>query len=192
MRETRELGETGGHDPGPRDLTCMSTGHRIALTVGELLRQRQESLALAESCTGGLIAAAMTTVAGSSDYLWGSAVVYSAEAKQAMLGLDDAILDEYGTVSGETTAALAAEVKRLSGVTFGLAVTGWAGPEGGNDADPVGTVYLALASPEGSETRRFSFAGDREAVREQALVSALEWLQDKLSERNRVEDGPAG
>ncbi len=182
MQETEE---TGGRGRGPRDLEPLSAGHRIATTVGNLLRQRQESLALAESCTGGLIAAAMTTVAGSSDYLWGSAVVYSAAAKQTILGLDDEILDEHGTVSGETTAALALNVRRISGATHGLAVTGWAGPGGGTEADPVGTVYLALASPDGSETRRCSFAGDRNAIREQALVSALEWLQHKLSERRR-------
>jgi len=188
----QETGKTGGRDLSPQNLERMSTGHRIATTVGELLRQGQASLALAESCTGGLIAAAMTTVAGSSDYLWGSAVVYSAAAKQTMLGLDDAILDEHGTVSRETTAALAAEVRRISGATHGLAVTGWAGPGGGSDVDPVGTVYLALASADGSETRRCSFAGDREAIREQALVSALEWLQHKLSERSRAGDGAAG
>jgi len=189
MQETRE---SGGSDLSPQNLERISTGHRIATTVGELLRQGQASLALAESCTGGLIAAAMTTVTGSSDYLWGSAVVYSAAAKQTMLGLDDAILDEHGTVSRETTAALAAEVRRISGATHGLAVTGWAGPGGGSDVDPVGTVYLALASADGNETRRCSFAGDREAIREQALVSALEWLQHKLSERSRTGDGAAG
>ena len=189
MQETEESGETGGREGNPQNLERVSARRRIATTVGELLRQRQESLALAESCTGGLIAAAMTTVAGSSDYLWGSAVVYSAAAKQAMLGLDDAILQEHGTVSRETTAALAAEVKRISGATHGLAVTGWAGPGGGSDLDPVGTVYLALASPDGTETRRCSFAGGREAVREQALVSALEWLQHKLSRRSRAGDG---
>jgi PncC family amidohydrolase len=131
-------------------------------------------------------------VAGSSDYLWGSAVVYSAAAKQVMLGLDDSFLDEHGTVSGETTAALAVEVKRISRATHGLAVTGWAGPGGGGDADPVGTVYVALASPDGSDTRRFRFAGEREEIRWMALVSALGWLKDKMSERNRVEDGAAG
>lgn len=188
MQETGEPRGIEGHVPGSRDLEHVSAGHRIASTVGELLRQRQESLALAESCTGGLIAATLTTVAGSSDYLWGSAVVYSAAAKQVMLGIDDPFLDEHGTVSRETTAALAAEVKRLSGATHGLAVTGWAGPGGGSDADPVGTVYVALASPDGSETRRFSFAGEREEIRELALVSALGWLQDQMSERNRAED----
>ena len=192
MHETGEPGGTGVGDPGARDLERMIDGRRLASTVGELLRQRQESLALAESCTGGLIAAVMTTVAGSSAYLWGSAVVYSAQAKRAMLGLDESFINQHGTVSVETTAALAVEVKRLSGATHGLAVTGWAGPEGGGSADPVGTVYLALASPDGNETRRFSFAGAREAVREQALLSALEWLRDKLSEGNRVEDGAAG
>jgi PncC family amidohydrolase len=188
----QETGESGRRNHGLRDLERISTGHQMASRVGELLRQRRESLALAESCTGGLIAAAITTVAGSSDYLWGSAVVYSAAAKQTLLGLDKTILDEHGTVSRETTAALAAGAKRVSGATFGLAVTGWAGPGGGSDADPVGTVYVALASPDRSETRRFSFRGEREAIRQQALVSALELLQDKLSGRGRQEGRSVG
>jgi len=173
--------ETGNRALGPQGLEPPRPGHRIAAAVGELLRQRRESLALAESCTGGLIAAAMTTVEGSSDYLWGSAVVYSAAAKQTIVGLDQAILDEYGTVSRETTAALAAGVKEISGATHGLAVTGWAGPGGGTEADPVGTVYLAISSPDGVDTQRLSFKGERQEVRELALMSALEWLHLKLA-----------
>lgn len=188
MQDTGDSREAVGRKFCAEDLERMRSGRRIASKVGELLRLRQESLALAESCTGGLIAAAMTAVAGSSEYVWGSAVVYSAAAKQTMLSLDDAILDEHGTVSRETTAALAREAKRISGATHGLAVTGWAGPGGGSDADPVGTVFLALASPDGSKTRRCSFSGDRAAIRYQALVSALEWLQEKLSAPGRDSD----
>jgi len=191
MQDTSDSREAGGRDVDAQDLERMRSGRRIASKVGELLRQRRESLALAESCTGGLIAAAMTTVAGSSEYVWGGAVVYSAAAKQTMLGLDETILDEHGTVSRETTAALATEAKRISGATHGLAVTGWAGPGGGSDADPVGTVFLALASPGGNKTRRCNFAGDREAIRYQALMSALEWLQHQLSAPGRDGDGGA-
>ena len=180
------MDETDSGDRGPDDLEPLAAGRQLAARVGESLRQRRESLALAESCTGGLIGAAMTTVAGSSDYLWGSAVVYCAAAKQRMLGIEDSILDEHGTVSLETSAALAAAVKRISGATYGLAVTGWAGPGGGTEADPVGTIYLALASPDDLQTRRCCFDGDRDVVRVRTLVTALEWLQGKLVELNRV------
>ena len=185
MQETEE---SDGQNRGEGDLDAMSAGQRAAATVGALLRQRHESLALAESCTGGLIAAALTDVAGSSDYIWGGAVVYSVAAKQTLLGLDGKSLDLHGTVSHETTAALAQGVRRISGATHGLAATGWAGPGGGTEDDPVGTVYLGLASADGTETRRCSFSGGRKEVREQAVVSALEWLQDNLAERKRAED----
>jgi nicotinamide-nucleotide amidase len=158
---------------------------RLAATVGDLLRQHGETLALAESCTGGLVAAVMTSVAGSSDYLWGGATVYSAAAKRTMLDLEDSLLAQHGTVSRETTGALAAAVRALADATYGLGVTGWAGPEGGTEADPVGTVYVAIDSARGSETRRFCFEGDRTEVREQAVRAALGWLRDELLEADR-------
>ncbi|MFQ5743279.1 MAG: CinA family protein [Acidobacteriota bacterium] len=148
--------------------------------VGRLLRQRRATLALAESCTGGSIAAALTAVAGSSDFLWGGAVVYSREAKVRLLGMRAQQLDQQGMVSAPTTAALAAAVRRLAGSSFGLAVTGWAGPRGGAGDDPVGTVYLAIADSDGQATKRLCYQGDRRQVIAQATMDALAWLQHRL------------
>ena len=153
----------------------------VSVGVGRLLRQQGATVALAESCTGGRIAAALTGVEGASDYVWGCAVVYSAAAKAALLGLEPAWLEANGTVSEATTAALAEAVRKLAGSNYGLAATGWAGPEGGAEDDPVGTVYLGLATEDGVTTRRFKWEGDRETVICRATETALGWLRSHLS-----------
>lgn len=145
------------------------------------LGSRGASLALAESCTGGLLAAALTAVPGSSERFWGCAVVYRREAKARLLGLSEEVLDRHGTVSAPTTAALAGAVRRLSGATHGLAVTGWAGPEGGTPADPVGTAYVAVESPGGTEVRRLALAGGRQEIRGLAVEAALRLLLETLA-----------
>jgi PncC family amidohydrolase len=151
----------------------------LAVEVGRLLRGRRETVALAESCTGGLIAAALTTVPGASEYLWGGAVVYTAASKQALAGLDAATLESHGTVSAATTEALAAAIRRLSGATYGLAVTGWAGP----DAQPggfVGTVFAALDDGGEIIERRWQLPGDRQQVRDAAATRTLALLRARL------------
>ena len=146
-----------------------------AQAVGSL-RERGHTAALAESCTGGLIAAAMASVPGASQVLHSSAVVYQTEAKTTLLGLDAAFVHRHGAVSEEVTRALAEAAKARSGADIGLAVTGWAGPSGGTERDPVGTCYLALADGVSTDCRRAVIPGDRACVRETAAAMALDWL----------------
>jgi PncC family amidohydrolase len=165
----------------------MAEARDLAERLAEVLRGRRETLAVAESCTGGLLAAYLTEVPGSSEYLWGGAVVYSAAAKQRILGLDAAFVEQHGTVSSETTEALASAAREVSGSTYGAAITGWAGPTGGDELDPVGTVYVALAKPNGVETRRYRFGGERSEVRREAVVSAIGWLLEVILELSHSE-----
>ncbi len=162
---------------------------RLAREVGELLWRRGETVALAESCTGGLIAAALTTIPGSSDYVWGGAVVYSFASKVKLVGLDTPFLRDNGTVSETTTQALAFGMRDRSGATYGLAVTGWAGPDA-ESPEELGTVYVAYSKdPEILESRRYRFEGGRQEIRVAAAKAALEWLRDVLRETD--EEGPS-
>ncbi len=130
------------------------------------LHERGVTLAVAESCTGGLVLARLTAVAGASGVVWGGAVVYSAAAKAVLAGVQRALIEQQGSVSEPVTRALAEGIRRVSGADVGAAVTGWAGPEHG--VEPVGTVYLAVAGRDGCRSRRHRFEGDREQVRAQA------------------------
>ena len=139
-------------------------------------------LATAESCTGGWAAQAMTAIAGSSVWFERGFVTYSNDAKQEMLGVSAATLKNHGAVSEETAREMALGALARSKASVSLAVTGVAGPTGGSDAKPVGTVCFAWARKGGtvrSETRRF--AGDREAVRRQSVVRALEGVLEVLA-----------
>ena len=132
-------------------------------------------LATAESCTGGWAAQAMTAIGGSSEWFERGFVTYSNEAKQEMLGVSEKTIQKHGAVSEETAREMAQGALARSKASVSLSVTGVAGPTGGSDAKPVGTVCFAWATKKGalrSETRRF--AGDREAVRRQSVVRALE------------------
>ncbi len=143
----------------------------------QALRRRGERLALAESCTGGLLAALLTDVAGASDVLWGCAVTYVEAAKTHWANVSPALLAEFGAVSRECAAAMAAGIREAAGVTWGVSVTGFAGPGGGTAADPVGTVYLGLAGPRGAQVERLQLHGDRERVRRFAAHAALDLLR---------------
>lgn len=160
----------------------------LAEEVGDLLRRRGETLALAESCTGGMIAAAITEVAGSSDYLWGSAVVYTTHAKEVLAGLDPDRIREQGAVSAPTTEALAEAVRLRARAAYGLAVTGWAGPSA-DPPDELGVVFIALVDTSGVVSWRDTFEGDRNAVRRQASAAALIRLRARLSVAQEVDDG---
>jgi PncC family amidohydrolase len=161
------------------ELTDLADLAALGVSVGRLLRQRRETLALAESCTGGLIAATLTAVPGASEYLWGGAVVYTAASKRALAGLDAATLERHGTVSAATSEALAAAIRRLSGASYGLAVTGWAGPD--TDAGgSVGTVFAALDDGGEIIERRWQLPGDRRQVRDAAATRALALLRAHL------------
>lgn len=127
----------------------------------------------AESCTGGLLAAAITSVPGASAVFPGGVVTYANALKQQLLGVPHEVLDAAGAVSAETAAAMAAGSRRLAGADYGIAVTGIAGPTGATPTKPVGLVFVAVAGPGGSVCRRFHFAGSRDAIRRQAVDEAL-------------------
>jgi len=150
-----------------------------AKRVLDLFRARGLKVATAESCTGGLVAATLTEIAGSSDVVDCGFVTYSNAAKQAMLGVPAATLKRHGAVSGETAAAMAAGALKNSQADLAVAITGIVGPGGGTTEKPVGLVYLAAASRDGrrlARTRRYGKIG-RRRVRQRSVAEALELLQ---------------
>ncbi|GAK61222.1 putative competence-damage inducible protein [Candidatus Vecturithrix granuli] len=149
--------------------------------VGKLLGEKKRSLALAESCTGGLIANLLTNIPGSSDYFDRGVVSYSNEAKISLLDVSPNIIEQHGAVSAETATAMAEGVRWLAQTSYGLAVTGIAGPSGGTPIKPVGLVYLALASDQ-TETqwKCCQFSGDRLMIKKRTAQTALEMLRHQL------------
>ena len=145
--------------------------------VGELLLARQQTLALAESCTGGYISHRITRVAGSSAYYYGGAVSYSNEAKMLFLGVKPETLERHGAVSRETALAMSKGIRERTGASIGLSVTGVAGPSGGSNEKPVGTVWISIAREAYHEARRFQFRGEREGIIFGTSQAALDWLR---------------
>lgn len=148
--------------------------------VGRLLRARGLMLAVAESCTGGLVGHRITGVPGSSAYFERGVMVYSNRAKQELLGVDEAILRAHGAVSGPCAEAMARGVSDRAGAVCGLSITGIAGPDGGTPTKPVGTVFIGLAVKGEVSARRFLFGGDRASVKWQSSVMALDMLRRRL------------
>jgi nicotinamide-nucleotide amidase len=149
----------------------------MVLALGQALRERGATLATAESCTGGLIAATCTSVAGSSDWFERGYVTYSNQAKIEMLGVDAAVIATHGAVSAEVACAMAEAACEHSRATFAVAVTGIAGPSGATPGKPVGTVWLAVAgNGRSTEVELLQLQGDRAAVREQTVQHALQRL----------------
>jgi len=149
--------------------------------VGDLLRLRQKTVALAESCTGGLLAGRLTDVAGSSDYFLGSAVTYANGAKAELVSVSSATLERFGAVSEETARAMALGARRRFGASIGLSVTGIAGPGGGTPEKPVGTVHLALDDADGTRLhRKLLVPGDRALVRRWSTSAGLSMLRHHL------------
>ena len=155
--------------------------------VVRLLKQPKQTLATAESCTGGLIADKITNVSGASDVFLAGYVAYANSAKTDVLSVDSKLIDKHGAVSEAVARAMAEGARTRAASTYGLATTGIAGPTGGSDENPVGTVYIALAS-EGSQTivKKFVFPTDRETFKQLAAQTALDLL------RRRLLDGAAG
>lgn len=160
---------------------CFSSGD-ISMddAVAELFRDRRLTLSLAESCSGGLIAKRITDISGSSQYFSEGFVTYSNSAKNRLLGVPAELLNSFGAVSSECAAAMSKGVRAASGSDLGLAVTGIAGPEGGSDDKPVGTVFISLAAPDGCWTKRFRFSGNRNEIRTLTAWTALDWLRRYL------------
>lgn len=145
----------------------------LAALVLDRARTHRVRLGTAESCTGGLVAARITDVPGSSDVFLGSIVSYSDSVKRERLGVPADVLAAHGAVSAETAAAMAAGAREALGVDVAVSITGVAGPGGGSDEKPVGLVYLHAIGPAGELSRRLDFPGDRETIRLRAAVAAL-------------------
>lgn len=156
--------------------------------VGRLLESRGETLALAESCTGGLLAKRITDAPGASAYFLEGVITYSDEAKERLLGVPRELLEEHGAVSEPVARKMAEGVRKLSGADHGLSVTGIAGPEGGSEEKPVGLVWVGLASASGTDARRLdlsAWARSRAAVRERSANAAFDLLRHRLENRNK-------
>lgn len=181
-RTTSEVAEALGD-------ACYSTeGATLAQTVVEGASACGVTISLAESCTGGLIAAALTSVPGASSVLLGSVVTYADEMKRGLLGVGEDTLRDHGAVSEQTACEMASGVRELTGADVTLAVTGIAGPAGGSSAKPVGTVWFAVASGTDVIPERHRFSGDRDIVRARATATGLDLLRRALPP---LETGPA-
>lgn len=145
--------------------------------TGQLLRDRGETLATAESCTGGNIAHRFTAMPGASDYFKGGVVAYSNEVKMALLGVDPESLNQYGAVSQSVAEQMAEGVRRATGATYGISTTGIAGPTGGTPDKPVGTVWMAVATPQGVFSRRMVFGSIRSQNIERASSNCINLLR---------------
>ena len=150
----------------------------LASRVIEIFREKGLSLAFAESCTGGMIAETITNVAGASDIFYGSAVTYVNSAKEHILGVARETLEKHGAVSSECAEEMACGARRVYGADVAMSVTGIAGPGGGSEAKPVGTVWFGFATKDGAETFRRRFDGDRAAVRRQTVEEVLRRLAE--------------
>ena len=159
----------------------MADSKQLAIDLGALLSARGESVATAESCTGGLIAAALTDVPGSSAWFSHGIVSYGNQAKQQLLGVQASSLIDHGAVSETVVREMAQGGQALADSDWAVAVSGIAGPGGGSPEKPVGLVWFAIAHPGGqAEAWRCLFAGDREAVRRQAVQEALSQLEKRI------------
>ena len=162
------------------DYVFSDNGDSMEQIVGYYLQMRNATLAVAESCTGGLLAQRITSVSGSSRYFAGGAIVYSNELKTSLAGVPPELIKKHGAVSREVAAALAQGIRERCGVTFGLGVTGVAGPTGGTEERPVGLVFHGLASNSGTEVIERKFPGDRKRIRWFASQQALDMVRRKL------------
>jgi nicotinamide-nucleotide amidase len=180
-----------GHEPAGGELAAQmraELGEHVFATderplgeiVLDLLRLRRWTAATAESCTGGMVAAALTDIAGSSEAFAGGVVAYSNRLKHDLLGVPEKLLERHGAVSAETAAAMAAGARARLGADAAVSVTGIAGPGGGTEEKPVGLVYLHVSSPAGEDMRRMDIPGPRESVRGRAATAALQLLRAHL------------
>ena len=170
-----------------RDVLYGEADDTMESVVGRLLGEQKLTLAVAESCTGGLIGHRLTQVSGSSAYLDRVAVTYSNRAKVEMLGVPNGVIDRHGAVSAEVAAAMARGVRERSGTSVGLSVTGIAGPGGATDTKPVGLVYVGLdGGPSEAVTKEFRFhGGDRSVIKQRSSQAALDLLRRWLVRRSQ-------
>ena len=155
-------------------------GESLELVVSRLLKAQGKTVTSAESCTGGLLAAMLTATSGSSVYFNQGWVTYANSAKQSLLGVGADVLVYLGAVSEPVVTAMAQGARQRAGADFALAISGIAGPDGGSDEKPVGTVCIALAGADGTTAHTFNFPGDRDMIRDRACKMALAMLRLKL------------
>jgi nicotinamide-nucleotide amidase len=157
----------------------------LSEVVGRLLMRRNKTLAIAESCTGGLMAAEITNAPGASRYFKGAVTAYDNAIKKSLVGVDSDLIERKGAVSKEVAVALASGVRKVMRTSFGVGITGIAGPAGGSKAKPVGTVFVAIASAKGTLVWRDHFVGDRQQVRIRTVKKTLEriWRAVKCTTR---------
>jgi nicotinamide-nucleotide amidase len=162
------------------NLVFSDNGDSLEQIVGYYLQMQHATLAVAESCTGGLLAERVTSVAGSSRYFLGGAVVYSNELKTKFADVPAKLIEQHGAVSSEVAIALAEGIRKRCDATIGVGITGVAGPAGGSEDKPVGLVFHALASEQGTEVVERRFPGDRQRIRWFASQVALDMVRKKL------------
>ena len=162
----------------------------MALTAAAQLVARLtaagQTVAVAESLTGGLVSAALTDVAGASAVVRGGVLAYAADLKTSVLGVDRELLAKVGAVDGDVAEQMAAGVRELMGTTYGLATTGVAGPDPA-DGNPVGTVYVAVVGPRSSRVKPLALTGDRAQIRAQSVLAVLQLLADEVAAQSGEE-----
>jgi len=155
--------------------------YKLAENLVKLLKEKKLKVSFAESCTGGMASSAITSVAGSSDVLDLSIVTYANSAKIKFTDVTQEILDKHGAVSSQTALLMAQGIRATSGADIGVGITGIAGPDGGTDDKPVGTVYVAVDNWDRIQVKHFTFEGGRQQIREQTVKQALEMIQEIIT-----------
>ncbi len=150
---------------------------RIEISITKLLLKQQATLAVAESCSGGLLSSLLTNIAGSSGYFLLSVVTYSNESKTSLLNIPITLIKRYGAVSPQVAKLMAQNVRKIASSDYGIGITGIAGPTGGTIAKPVGTVFIAVAKKNKVITKRFQLSGNRLTVKRKAALKALSILK---------------
>ncbi len=163
-------------------LSEVNLNGRLETQIGNLLRERKLTLALAESCTGGLVSDRVTNVPGSSEYFLGGIVAYAYAAKVSLLNVSRETLNNFGAVSRETVLEMARGARTVLNADIAASISGIAGPGGGTDSKPVGTVWLALAASDGEWAREFHFSGNREQIKAASADAALQLILDYLND----------
>ena len=163
------------------DIVYSTIGESLPETCARMLLDDHKTVAIAESCTGGLVASEFVAIPGCSNFLLEGCVTYSDQAKMLRLGVKQETLDAFGAVSEQCAREMAEGMRLSSGADYALATTGFAGPDGGTQQEPIGSIYLALASPDGVTTKHVQLFGDRARIREIAALHAFDLLRRKLA-----------
>jgi len=184
----RGLSPKGAREIGA-NIREKSDEYELVKRVGDLLVEARATLAVAESCTGGMLGGWLTAVPGSSVYFLGGVISYAASVKVSLLGVPPGVTLEYGAVSAECALAMALGVRKLVGADVGISITGVAGPGGGTEAKPVGTTFLALVGPSSERVEHKIWHGDRAANREQSARFALQMIIEYLQGSKQQHEG---